>query len=318
MLKSRRLAVLASAGGLLLVSAAPALGAPLSPSAVVTPGAVTIEETTATTASVVVATYNLRHALSVNAVVGDLKALADTGVDVMGLQEMGGRDREAAVAEQLACSSCQFDVYMPNEAGQRATPILYRRSMFSLLSAGTQKISNATYVGPSGAGPSTVAAKYLNYVLLDHRVTGQDIYVINSHTVASVEVGGEPNYNHPERLRLYRKHMDRLSAMINEFKATGAAVFTTGDFNVNYRLDSVVRHWRFPYYNMSQLGVFASYKFLGMPEYGTHVRKASNDTRLIDYVSSLTHAAVVPKEQTVLKGYSSDHRPVRVRYAITQ
>ena len=81
----------------------------------------------------------------------------------------------------------------------------------------------------------------------------------------------------------------------------------------------VTNGWRTPNDNMSQVDVFASYAFLGMPEDGTHTNAAgTNDTRLIDYVSSLTHAAVVPEDQTVLKGYSSDHRPVRVRYAITQ
>ena len=34
--------------------------------------------------------------------------------------------------------------------------------------------------------------------------------------------------------------MDGLNALI-EFRATGAAVLTIGDFNVNYRRDSVIR-----------------------------------------------------------------------------
>jgi endonuclease/exonuclease/phosphatase (EEP) superfamily protein YafD len=208
---------------------------------------------------------------------------------------------------------------MPDGAGPAAIPILYKSSRFRLVSTGTQQVSDATYVGPSGAGPSTIAPKFLSYVHLLHRVTGQDMYVINSHAVASVQASdGGPNYEHPERLGLYRQHMDGLKAMIAEFEATGAAVFTTGDFNVNYRRDSVLRDKLFPYDNMSQVDVFASYTFLGMPEYGTHLSESgTNDTRLIDYVSSLSHPAVVPKAQKILMGYSSDHRPVRVRYAIT-
>jgi hypothetical protein len=319
MLKSRLLAGLAPACGLLLLaSAAPSLASPSEPSGAATAVWATAEE--AITAPVVIATYNIRHALSNAVVVSDLERLSDAGVGVIGLQEMGSRDRRDAVREQLVdCGSCQFDAFMPNGAGPGALPILYRSSSFQLLSTGTQEVSEATYVGPSGAGPSTLGPKSLTYVQLRHLVTGQDMYVINNHAVASVQASdGGPNYEHPERLQLYRQHMDGLKAMITEFTATGAAVFTTGDFNVSYRRDSVLRPDLFPYYNMSQVDVFASYKFLGMPVEGTHVNASgTNDARLIDYVSSLSHAAVEPKAQTILTGYSSDHRPVRVRYALT-
>ena len=313
-----RLAVLASTCGLLLMAGgAPAGASSTAPSG----GLATVEATTeeTVTAPVVVATYNIRHGLSDAVAVSDIERLS-VGVGVIGLQEMGSRARRDAVREQLVdCGSCQFDAFMPNGAGPGEIPILYRSSSFRLVSTGTQQVSDATYVGPSGAGPSTIAPKFLSYVQLLHRVTGQDMYVINSHAVASVQASdGGPNYEHPERLQLYRQHMDGLKAMIAEFEATGAAVFTTGDFNVNYRRDSVLRDKLFPYDNMSQVDVFASYTFLGMPEYGTHLSESgTNDTRLIDYVSSLSHPAVVPKAQKILMGYSSDHRPVRVRYAIT-
>lgn len=314
-LKTRRLAVVATACGLLGAGAAPAHAAPLAQSAGATSVAATTEASI--TPAIVIATYNIQHALADDVVVADMQKLADTGVDVIGLQEMGGLARRDAVTAQLVdCISCEFEAFMPSGAGQGALPILYRWSKFHLLSSGTRKVSEATYVGPSGAGPSTVPDKYLTYVQLSHRITGQEMYVINSHAVASVEASDGPNYQHPERLELYRQHMDGLKAMITEFKATGAAVFATGDFNVDYRRDSVRQDQLFPYYNMSQVDVSASYEFLGMPEDGTHLGDAGNGTRLIDYVSSLSHAAVVPEAQTILLGYSSDHRPVLVRYAI--
>ena len=79
--------------------------------------------------------------------------------------------------------------------------------------------------------------------------------------------------------------MDGLAAMVERFRATGAAVFAVGDFNVNYRRDAVVQAKLFPYYRMKQVGAFASYKFLGAPDRGTHVNSTGiNDTRLIDQV----------------------------------
>ena len=63
-----------------------------------------------------------------------------------------------------------------------------------MLSKGTQKVSDATYVGPDGAGPSWIGPKYLTYVQLRHQARGQVMYVINNHTVASVQApNGGPN-----------------------------------------------------------------------------------------------------------------------------
>jgi exonuclease III len=267
----------------------------------------------------VLATYNIRHALSDSVAAADLQRLADTGVDVIAMQEMGARTRRNAVRAQLVdCESCEFQAYMPDGFGPAEVPFLFRASAFELVSKGTEMVSDATFVGASGAGPSTIGAKYLTYVQLRHRATGQDIYVINNHAVASIQgPDGGPNYNNPERLQLFRKHMDGLGAMVDRFRATGAAVFAVGDFNVNYRRDAVVQAKLFPYDRMKQVGMFASYKSLGTPDRGTHWSgTGTNDTRLIDQVAASEHPAIAPLEQQILTGYSSDHRPVRVRYAI--
>lgn len=269
---------------------------------------------TAAPASFVLASYNIRHALSDEVATADVERLAATGVDVIALQEMGSRMRRDAVRARLVdCATCEFRAYMPNGSGPAEVPFLFRDSTFQLLGTGTQLVSEATYVGSDGAGPSTMAAKYLTYVRLLHRATGQELYVINNHAVPSVQASnGGPNYGNPERLQLFRQHMDGLSDMVARFAATGAAVFTAGDFNVNYRRDSVVQDKMFPYYRMRQVGVSASYKFLGSPALGTQV----DSTRLIDQISSSDHPAIAATQQAILSGYSSDHRPVRVRYAI--
>ncbi len=266
----------------------------------------------------VLATYNIRHALSDSVAAADLQRLADTGVDVIAMQEMGARTRRNAVRAQLVdCESCEFRAYMPDGAGPAEVPFLFRASAFELVSKGTEMVSDATFVGADGAGPSTIGPKYLTYVQLRHQASGQDIYVINNHAVASIQgPTGGPNYSNPERLQLFRKHMDGLAAMVERFRATGAAVFAVGDFNVNYRRDAVVQAKLFPYYRMKQVGAFASYQFLGAPDRGTHVNSTGiNDTRLIDQVIAVEHPAIAPVEQTILQGYSSDHRPLRVRYA---
>lgn len=264
--------------------------------------------------SFVLASYNIRHALSDAVATDDVQRLAESGVDIIALQEMGSRMRRNAVRARLVdCATCEFRAYMPDGFGPAEVPFLFRASAFELVSKGTEKVSDATYVGPDGAGPSTMGAKYLTYVELRHVATGQDIYVINNHAVPSVQASdGGPNYKNAERLQLFRQHMDGLSAMVQRFEATGAAVFTAGDFNVSWRRDSVVQSKLFPYYRLSQVGVHASYEYLGAPATGTQ----GTGNRLIDQVSSSENGAIVPLDQAILSGYSSDHRPVRVRYGI--
>ena len=227
----------------------------------------------ATARPFVIATYNIRHALSDAVATADVQRLAATGVDVIALQEMGSRMRRNAVRAQLVdCATCEFRAYMPDGSGPAEVPFLFRASAFELVSKGTEQVSDATYVGADGAGGSTMGPKYLTYVQLRHVATGRDIYVINSHAVPSVQgPSGGPNYGNPERLALFRQHMDGLIAMVSRFEATGAAVFATGDFNVNYRRDAVVQEKTFPYYRMKQIGMYASYKYAGSPALGSQV-----------------------------------------------
>ncbi len=312
---NRRLAYLAGLCGVLLVSGTAANAAAFNPSTGIT---ATAARAGSSTAPVRIVTYNIQAAKSPAKAVRDLKRLADANADILALQEMGSPRRRAAVTEQFVdCSTCEYDAFMPDTPQQSATPILFKWDKFRLVSTGTKQVSDATFVGRSGAGPATLKAKFVNYVELWHRPTGQVVYVMNNHAVPSIQGrDGGRNHRHPERLELFRQHMEGLKEMATEFHATGAAVFTAGDFNVNYRRDSVVRDKLFPYHNLGQVGLEASYKHLGMPARGTHWRGRGKDVRLIDYVLSIRHRAVTPKAQQVLRGYSSDHRPVMVEYAI--
>lgn len=303
---SRRLTVIAGACGLLLATGT-AAGA-------TTQAGDRATFRTDTGESVTVATYNTEYGRSADAVVKELNQIGAAGADVIGLQEMGVRARRDAVRAQLVdCDRCQWDALMTDLPEQNATPILYRSSTFRLVGSGTKKVSDRTYVGSSGAGPSTLKAKYVNWVLLRHSATGRLMYVLNNHAVPSVQGGGGGrNTNNPERLELYRQHMAGLRSLVTELSATGAAVFVTGDFNVNYRRDVIVQDHLFPYHNLSQVNVYASYKRLGAPAIGTH----RNGGRLIDYVHHLRRRGTPVSSQRILTGYGSDHRPVLATYKI--
>ncbi len=271
-----------------------------------------------TIARFTVATYNVRARLAPRLVVRDLRRLVRRGVDIIALQEMSSGKRRAAVrAKVLDCRRCRFDAYIPRPAAAAATLILYRTPKFERVRAGRTKVSDATFVGRAGAGPATVAAKYVTHVKLRERRTGRLVHVLNNHTVASVQApGGYPNRNRPARLALYRQHMRTLQHLVDRLRKPRQSVIITGDLNVNFHRDRVVRANLFPVRRMGWVDVRATYATLGTPARGTHVRRRGQDGRLIDYVYVLRRKVLTPVDQRVLKGFASDHRPLLVDFRL--
>ena len=265
-----------------------------------------------------IATYNVQAKLSPRRVVRDLRRLAETGVDVIALQEMGSRERRDAVRRRLLdCRTCHFNAYLPDRSARGATPVLYRSWKFDIRRAGSTQVSEPTFVGRRGAGPATITAKYVTRVTLRERRTGRLLHVLNNHAVPSVQDrDGRPNWDHRRRIALYRKHMLALKALVSRLRAPGEGVFVTGDLNVNFRRDRVEQARLFPYRKMGEVDVRASYQALGLPGRGTHVRAPGKDKRLIDYVYFQPRRMLTPVSQQVLRGYSSDHRPVLVEFEL--
>jgi endonuclease/exonuclease/phosphatase (EEP) superfamily protein YafD len=269
------------------------------------------------TSQIRIVTYNARHDLRPATTVAEVRALARTS-DILTLQELSSGKKRAGIRRSLvACRDCRWGAHMPQAAVPGGTPILFRKRQYRLERTGTRQVSEATRVGGSGAGPSTIRAKYINYVKLTERRTGRTVWVLNNHAVASVQGdGGRPNRSRPARLRLYRQHMAGLSALVERFRRKGGLVFATGDFNVNHRTDRRAQARMFPYATMRAVGMRASYLPLGQPGRGTHVLANGRSDRLIDYVHFLPRARLWPREQRILRGYASDHRPLLVRYEV--
>jgi endonuclease/exonuclease/phosphatase family metal-dependent hydrolase len=264
-----------------------------------------------------VVTYNLQYDLPPRVVRSDLRALASTGVAVIALQEMGGANRRAAARSALVdCARCHYATTMPAHGQGATTPIFWRSDRFSLVQSGVRRLTDKTYVGPRGAGPRTVPPKYVTWVLLKELRSGRKIYVLNTHTIASVQAkSGGANPRMARRVRLYTRHLHALRSFVDGLGASRNVV-VCGDFNVNYRRDRVVRDRHFPYVNMPRSDLQPSYGALGEPRRGTHTLRSGLDTRLIDYVYYEPDGAMSPRRQRVLVGYRSDHRPLVLRLAI--
>lgn len=270
------------------------------------------------TAPLNIATYNVSFQAKVSKTAADVRGIADEGADIIALQEMSSAKRRKAVRKALiSCGDCTFDGYIPGSAVPGGTPILYRKDRFELLNSGTVKLTEDTYVGPKGSGPSTIRAKYANWVQLRETTTRRKVTLINNHFVPTVQTGdGGPNDN-KKRVELYRKHMNGLTALSEDLrKANGGLVFMTGDFNVNYRGDKVVKAPMFPYHALGQIGLQSSFQRISEPKEGTHVLANGFSKRLIDYVFSMERRSLRPDSHTILRGYSSDHRPVVVKFTL--
>ena len=275
-----------------------------------------------------IVSYNVWHGNSKANFVAALKEFDSQSIDVVGFQELADKDKPAALAQKTGCSSCAFDAWIPGTPSQGGNvAIIWRRSRFSVVTdAQGKKMRYAVKVhGPEpvedGAGGTKTTSKYVVYVFLKDKLSNRSIWVMNAHGLASVEgTCGYPS-NKPKRLALYKKMMDTFKSKI---KTKAKPVFVTGDYNVNYRCDKNVRHYRFPWKSFNSLNpkVHSNWQWhekagLALPTYGTH-KPTNGGKRLIDYVFAKADPNVSYKGTAVWKNrrFGSDHAPVVATYLI--
>jgi endonuclease/exonuclease/phosphatase family metal-dependent hydrolase len=263
-----------------------------------------------------IATLNTAAFQSRSRAVDDVRRLARSGVDVMGLQEMASAKRRSQVNRKLvSCRGCRWASYVPAGSTRASTPIYWKRKQYKLLKRGSVFVTPPTRVGSHGAGPARLNAKYITWVRLRDRATGRKLWVLNNHAVPSVQGRrGGHDKSHPERLRLYKKHMIKLQDRVQACTRKGGLVFVIGDFNVNYRTDRRTRAHRFPSYRLGRVGLRNSYGPLGEPAGGSHSLRSGKSTRLIDHVWFAPRKALEPRRLKLLRGYNSDHRPLVVKF----
>lgn len=262
-----------------------------------------------------IGTFNSAASIGAGAATSDIVGVVRKGrPHVLALQEMGSADRRARVRRALVtCRDCGFRAFVPSGAVAASTPILWRDRRLALVGSSSRQVTPAQRVGPRGAGPSVLRARYVNVVHLRDRITGRHLYVLNNHAVPTVQTSaGQPNPRAGGRLEMYRKHMRGVQQIVQRLRGTGAAVFVVGDLNVSYRSDRLAQPRLFPYSRMREVGMRASYEATGLPRRGTHVLRNGHSLRLIDYVYYLRRRGSLPVEQRIMGGFRSDHRPLVV------
>ena len=255
-----------------------------------------------------VCTLNVLHRRRTEVIRADILKLIRIGVDVICLQEMNGHGRA------LRNLPHPWRTHRPaltkgKPGGRRETPIVYNSAKLRLVHKGFRHVSDPQLV-EKGAGGRNVAEKTVTWILVRHRASRQPIAILNTHAVATIENKGHPNENHPRRLAVFAALMRVLTDMVTSRVRAGQIVLVCGDLNVNYRSDVEVRDERFPFRVFQEIGVHASYRWLGMPKMGTR------RTRLIDYVSHSVDPDITPIRHVILRYSGSDHRPYLVTFRL--
>lgn len=149
----------------------------------------------------------------------DLLSLLADDPGIIGLQETGNKKRTKRI----------FNFFRNQGYGIRGksnTPIAFDKDQYRLKDFGAPVISRATYVGPQGAGPSTLKQKYANYLILKQLGGGPLRSVTNVHLAPSRQLA--------VRRRLSDQQIANVAALQREiarrYKGVERAVI--GDLNV--------------------------------------------------------------------------------------
>ena len=104
-------------------------------------------------------------------------------------------------------------------------PIAWNKSRFSLVKSGYRKVYETSKSREADLG----SPKSITWVKLKDIKTSDTFYVVNTHTIASVESKGKPNSD-KDRVALYKKHMDVLTSFLKGLQRDNIPIFVLGDF----------------------------------------------------------------------------------------
>ena len=160
---------------------------------------------------------NFKAKMSAAKTRADQQTLLASKPDVVTLCEIGGMARALMLRRGFKRAGMRMWASIPD-------PIAWR-SDWELLAKGKHHLSDATNVGPGGAGPTVLRKKDAPWVLL-HDPTGDVHFVINAH------LAPQPALNE-KRGRLHAQQVDALAAKIAQVRLDNPAaiVHVMGDLN---------------------------------------------------------------------------------------
>lgn len=174
--------------------------------------------------------------------------------------------------------------YMPSPNVVQ-TPISWKKSKFKKLDAGVVKMHH----GLAGVSPN----RYVTWVRLQDRKTGQTIVRMNTHTVSGA-FSNKHQSHRDWRVEHWQEHIQKLEKLIQKFSAKGDTVIVGGDFNRNH------------------------YPVLGKNvKYDTSLKEGTHGSATLDYLMHAPDKSIKTVRGRVLRGFNSDHDAVVVKYRLT-
>lgn len=240
-------------------------------------------------APVTIATWNVLRSNAKGRIADGVRELTSKA-DVFGLQEMGSSSDRAAAAAAAQGYTMTTD--------RTAVPIFYRADKYTAVEEGKVRAfpSGETVERRSGKGTERTTGKSITWIHLRDNATSETFYVVNTHMLVGAFNSSKAKRN-DRRMALYKQQLNAVGNLVDSLQANGAAVYVTGDFNVNYDRDAS------PVEMMSDHGLSPNWQHLdGDATIGKKTR--------LDYVWSNR----APSEQTVGDKYGSDHSTVFVTY----
>jgi hypothetical protein len=265
----------------------------------------------------------------------DLESLSD----IIGLQEMNTPLRTKPIAinltndptghDGLYCNSnsnwCGYFPFGTHDALE--LPIMWQHGKFDFKDAGSiQAYPSKAYSGDRDYSKVVNRALNVNWARLKSNATNRTILVLNVHAPAHLESGGKPvgstssrpkGYN-PTRYDAYKANMDTLVTKIKAIQqnSPNAAIFITGDFNVDWRKDHTVGFPIFPHAKLGNIGYFPFYSDTKPPVMNTE------GNRLIDYVFLNQSKTIQAVDNKIIPNTGhggtlhSDHNAIRLTVTV--
>ena len=161
---------------------------------------------------------NFKAKMSAAKTRADQQTLLASEPDVVTLCEIGGMVRALMLRRGFKRAGMRMWASIPD-------PIAWR-SDWELLAKGKHHLSDATNVGPGGAGPTVLRKKDAPWVLLHDPLTGDVHFVINAH------LAPQPGLN-TKRGRLHSQQVDALAAKLEAVRTENplAVRHPMGDLN---------------------------------------------------------------------------------------
>lgn len=232
--------------------------------------------------------------------------------DVLGLQEVHKSSQRSSVKSIASSTIGVYSAPTPSSGDKHMAsyPIVYNKSKLSLISGGYKYLGDAADISP----------RYIVYVRLKIKATGQEFYFANTHLPPSVESGGKPNGS--AYAKAYSKMMPIAVSTVKQLEAKGLPTFLVGDFNVNFRRDKCTVSW-FPCKALGSANMKSAFELTHLAGVAGSASTHSSGSRLIDYVFVKTDSRVTANSIGIVglsdnSGYKgSDHRPSYARVTIS-